>query len=364
MKFVCDGVVLSDAAIIVSKACATRTVIPVYECIKITAKNDGITLVAHDGEITIEKKIKAEVFEEGEICVNGKIFADFLTKISMMSVCVAECDSGIKITYGDNASFMQTLPASEFPYVGGEISADYFEVKQSDLKKLIQSVVFCCATDDSRPILRGCLLEASGNELKASALDGLRMATSSCEAVEGSGNIKIVCPARTLVEISRLIDGTDELLKLYVEKNMLSVSVGDTVLKSRLYLGEFVRKENIFPTSFTSKVTLNKSELIESLERALLLIRGDKYNLVLFDIKNGGLLISANSDMGNVSETVKAELDGKEMKIAMNGKFLIDAMKALDEEEVVLSFNKETSPFTVTSAGVSEYLIMPVRQGN
>ena len=154
------------------------------------------------------------------------------------------------------------------------------------------------------------------------------------------------------------------MLKLYVEKNMLSVSVGDTVLKSRLYLGEFVRKENIFPTSFTTKVTLRKSELIESLERALLLIRGDKYNLVVFDIKNGSLQISANSDMGNVSETVKAELDGKEMKIAMNGKFLIDAMKALDEEEVVLSFNKETSPFTVTDAGVSEYLIMPVRQGN
>ncbi|MBQ8320448.1 MAG: DNA polymerase III subunit beta [Clostridia bacterium] len=364
MKFVCDGVVLSDAAIIVSKACATRTVIPVYECIKITAKNDGITLVAHDGEITIEKKIKAEVFEEGEVCVNGKMFSDFISKIAMMSVCVAESDGGIKISYGENSSFMQTLPASEFPFIAGEVSADYFEVKESDLKKLIQSVVFCCATDDSRPILRGCLLEASGNTLQASALDGLRMATSSCEAVGGSGHIKIVCPARTLTEISRLLEGGEQTLKLYVEKNMLSVCVGDTVLKSRLYLGEFVRKENIFPTSFTSKVTLQKSVLIESLERALLLIRGDKYNLVLFDIKPNGINIAANSDMGNVSEFVEAELDGKEIKIAMNGKFLIDAMKALEEEEIVLSFNKETSPFTVTSTGISEYLIMPVRQGN
>jgi DNA polymerase-3 subunit beta len=166
------------------------------------------------------------------------------------------------------------------------------------------------------------------------------------------------------VEISRLLEGNDEVLKLYVEKNMLSVSVGDTVLKSRLYLGEFVRKENIFPTSFTSVVNLNKNILIESLERALLLIRGDKYNLVLFDIKGNHIKISANSDVGNVSETVPAELEGKEIKIAMNGKFLIDAMKALDEENITLSFNKETSPFTVTDSGVSEYLIMPVRQGS
>ena len=363
MKFVCDGVVLSDAAIIVSMACATRTVIPVYECIRITAKNDGINMVAHDGEITIEKKIKAEVFEEGEVCVNGKMFADFITKISMMSVCVSESDGGIKIAYGENSSFMQTLPASDFPFIYGDVSAEYFEVKESELKKLIQSVVFCCATDDSRPILRGCLLEANGKQLTAIALDGLRMASSSCEAVDGSGNIRIVCPARTLMEISRLLEGNDDILKLYVEKNMLSVSVGDTVIKSRLYLGEFVRKENIFPAAFTSKVTLNKSVLIESLERALLLIRGDKYNLVLFDIKGDHIKISANSDLGNVSETVGAELDGKELKIAMNGKFLIDAMKALDDEMITLSFNKETSPFTVTDSGVSEYLIMPVRQG-
>lgn len=364
MKFVCDGVILSDAAITVSKACATKTVIPVYECIKITAKNDGITLVAHDGEITIEKKISAEVFEEGEICVNGKMFADFLTKISLMSVCVSETEGGIKITYGDNSTFMQTVPASEFPFIGGEIGKDFFEVKEADLKKLIQSVVFCCATDDSRPILKGCLLEACGNELNATALDGFRMAVSKCEAVEGSGQIKIVCPSRTLTEISRLLEGTENTLKLYIEKNMLSVSVENTVLKSKLYLGEFVRKENIFPTEFTTKVTVKKAELIESLERALLLLRGDKNNLVTFEIKNEGIKIAANSEMGNVAEFVGGELDGKELNIAMNGKYLIDAMKALEEEEILLSFNKPVSPFTVTGAGASEYLILPVRTGN
>ena len=210
---------------------------------------------------------------------------------------------------------------------------------------------------------RGCLLEASGNELKASALDGLRMATSSCEAVDGSGNIKIVCPARTLVEISRLLDGTDEVLKLYVEKNMLSVSVGDTVLKSRLYLGEFVRKENIFPVDFTTKVTVKRAELMDSVERASVLIRGDKNNLIVLDVKNGKIVINANSEMGKVEETVSAELNGKELRIAMNGKYFADALKALEEETVALSFNTAISPFTLENVENKryQYLILPVR---
>ena len=103
MKFVCEGMILSDAAITVSKACAVRTVTPVLECIKIEAKNDVLTLTAYDGEISIEKKIKAEILEEGEVCVNGKFFADFMGKISFAEVlifrtstCCASSDSPLK----------------------------------------------------------------------------------------------------------------------------------------------------------------------------------------------------------------------------------------------------------------------------
>ena len=113
-------------------------------------------------------------------------------------------------------------------------------------------------------------------------------------------------------------------------------------------------------------MTVNKSELISSVERAAVLTRGDKNNLVLFDIKPGKIVITANSDMGKIEETVVCDLEGKELKIAMNGKYLLDAVKALDEEVIVFSFNKNISPFTIENTGSKQYqyLVLPVRTSN
>ncbi len=363
MKFVCDGTVLSDAALTVSKACAVKTITPILECIKLQAKNDGLTLKAYDGEISIEKKIKAEILEEGEICVNGKCFADFVGKIASFEVVISSDERGILISYGDSESYMQALPASDFPQFSSSVEEDrYFQTKESELKNLISKVVFCCATDDSRPILKGALLETQAGKLTATALDGFRMACSYCDAAVGAGEMKIVCPARTLTEISRMLDGDDDL-KIYASKNLLSVEVQDTVITSRLYSGEFVRKENIYPVEFTTVATVRRSELIDSVERASVLIRGDKNNLIIFDIKNGKIIINANSEMGKVEETVVASLDGKELKIAMNAKYLLDALKALEEEEVALSFNTPVSPFTLENVSDKrcQYLVLPVR---
>ena len=363
MKFVCDGTVLSDAAFTVCKACAVKTTNPILECVKIHAENDGLTLTAYDGEISIEKKVKAEILEEGEFCVNGKTFADFVGKISAFEVIIYSDEKGITIKYGDSESYMQSLSAEDVPRLGDRSTEgkNYFEVKENELKTLISKVVFCCLTDDSRPILKGALLEAKNGVLTATALDGFRMACSYCDTLS-SGEMKIVCPARTLTEIARMLEG-DEGLKIYADKNLLSVAVKDTVITSRLYAGEFVKKENIYPIDFTTRVVAKRAELIDSVERASVLIRGDKNNLVILDVKNDKIVINANSDMGKVEETVVAELEGKEIKIAMNGKFLLDALKALEEEQVLLSFNMPISPFTVENVEDkrSQYLIVPIR---
>lgn len=367
MKFVCEGMILSDAALTVSKACAVKTTTLALECIKLRAENDGLILTAYDGEISIEKRIPAEVLEEGELCVNGKTFADFVGKISSFEVVIASDEKGIIIRYADSESYMQSLPASEFPYLGDRTTdgKDYFEIKESAFKELISKIVFCCATDGSRPILKGALLEAKNGVLTASALDGFRMAYAYCPVEGSSAEMKIVCPARTLVEISRMLDG-DESLRVYADKYLLSVGVKDTIITSRLYVGEFVKKENVFPLAFATKVTLKRSELINSVERAAVLIRGDKDNLIILDVKNGKVVINATSEMGKIEETVSAELEGKELKVAMNSKYLLDAVKALEEEYIVLSFNTAVTPFTLENAEdkTAQYLVVPLRTSN
>ena len=362
MKFVCDGLSLSEAVMKVSKACAVRTTAPIMECIKLSAYGTEVNLLATDGELSISKNVKAEVFEEGDVCVPGKLFSDFIGKLSGEEVCIATGEKGVEISYRDAGTFLQSLPAEEFPRIDFTVGENSFTMKQQSLKKIIAETTFCCATDDSRPILKGCLMEFK-DELEMCALDGYRLACTKAEIVTKSGEKSIICPARTLSEISKLLEGESEEITLYTQGGMLLVREGDTTVVSRLYQGEFIHKENVIPTRFTTVVTLKREEIIASAERAAILIRGDKNNLVTLDIGAESVKISSVSDYGNVAETVKAAVDGTEITISMNAKFLLDALRALEEEEVVLSFNGAVSPFILQNLERKDslYLILPVR---
>lgn len=367
MKFVCSGMALSDASMTVSKACAVKTTNPVFEGIEIIAENDGVILTASDGEITIKKKIVAEVFEEGAVSVKGKMFADFVSKISAFEVVFSADDRGIVLRYADSESYMPLYMAGS-TYLGNEdptLGKEYFEIKEEDFKSLISKIVFCCATDESRPILKGALLETKNGKLTATAIDGFRLAYGSASILEGSADMKIICPARTLNEISRMLEDGNTI-KVYADKNYLCVVEKDTVIKSRLYAGEFVKKEAIYPIDLPTQVTVKREDLIESVERASVLIRGEKEPFIMLDVKPGKMVITANSEMGKIEETLVCELNGKEIKTAMNFKYLLEATKALTEENVVLSFNQPVSPFTMENEKEKEYqyLIMPVRPGN
>ena len=323
MRIICDGVTLGEAVTKVSKACAMRTTAPILECIKIEAQNDEVVFLASDGEISIRKTIKAEVMEEGEACVPA---------------------------------------ASEFPKINFEIGENSFVMKQGDLKKIIAETTFCCAADDSRPVLKGCLLEFK-DKLEITALDGYRLALSTAAIAAKTGELSIICPARTLQEISRMLSSDEEEITLYTQGGMLMVKFDTLVIVSRLYQGEFIRKESVLPAEFLTTVTLSREELILSAERAAILIRGDKNNLVTLDIRSGAVNISSASEYGNVSESVSAEIEGKELVVSMNAKYLLDALRALHEETVVMSFNGAYSPFILQDGQEKDslYLILPVR---
>ncbi len=362
MKFVCDGLSLSEAVTKTSKACAARTTAPIMECVKLTAKNDEVTLLATDGELSIRKSVKAEVFEEGEVCVTGKLFADFLTKLSGEEVTIKTGERGMEIGYRDASSFLQTLPAEEFPAISFDVGESYFVMKQGALKQVIAETVFCCAQDDSRPILKGCLFEFK-EKLEVTALDGYRLALSSAELLSHNTEKSIICPARTLVEISRMLGEDDAEITVYTQGGNLLVSADGMTIVSRLYQGEFIRKESVIPPSFLTEVTLPRLELMSSAERAAILIRGDKNNLVTLEVGSDDVKVRSASDMGNVYESVSAHVNGKDLVISMNAKYLLDGLRALDEEECVLSFNSAISPFILQNKDKKDtlYLILPVR---
>lgn len=366
MKFVCEGLDLSESVLKVVKACAVRTTVPVMECIKISAVNDTLTLTATDGEITIQKKIKAEILEEGEVCVPGRYFSDFIKKLEGVQLVINVENNKMDITYADSNTSMQVLSADDFPAVDTSIDEDSIILKTEELKRLINSTAFCCASDDSRPILRGCQLVVKGNSICVTALDGFRLATATGEVISASKNMELVCPARTLNEILKMLPSEEGETELKVKRGMLLVCVEDTVLTSCLYNGDFIKKENIIPKSFLTTVTVNREVLKQSIERAAILVRSDKNSLIIMDISADRIEVSSNSEIGNVKEPVKAAIEGKDLKIAMNSKFISEAINALKEEDIVLSFNNQVQPFICQNVENKDalYLILPVRTGN
>lgn len=366
MKIICEGLDLSEAVLKVVKACASRTTVPVMECIKISAKNDVITLTATDGEMSIQKKIKAEVCEEGEICVPGKYFSDFIKKLENVQLTISAENGRMDIMYADSQTSMQVLSAEDFPRVDTDVNENSIVLKTEELKKLISATSFCCASDDSRPILKGCQIVVTGDDVCVTALDGFRLATANGKVVSSTNDIEIVCPARTLNEIEKMLPADDGETELKIKKGILMVCVEDTVLTSCLYNGEFIKKENIIPKFFATKVTVNKELLKASIERAAILVRSDKNSLIIMDVGQEKIEISSNSEIGNVKEPVKAEVEGKDLKIAMNSKFITEAIGALGDENIEISFNNQIQPFICENKQSKDvlYLILPVRTTN
>ena len=364
MKIICEGIELSDAVMKVVKACSTKTTNPILECIKISADNDVVELIATDGEIAIEKKIRAEVLEGGAVCVPGKYFSDFIKKLENCQITLATENEKLNINYGESESSLQVLSAEDFPAIDLSVNENRVEILAKDLKELIAKTTFCCAQDDSRPVLKGCLVKTcEDGRISFTALDGYRMAVCRKNILSMSGNINIICPGRTLNEIGRMLGADEEPITVYVQKNMLLVSVNDTVLTSRLYEGDFVNVKNIVPREFTSEIVAEKEELDESVERAAVMARTDKNSVITFDIREEGMNVSSITAIGRVDESLKVMLEGKDVKIALNCKYVSECLGAIADEKVRIGFNGAVAPCVVTPVEGDSYLylILPVR---
>ena len=363
MKIVCEGVELSDAVGKVVKACSVRTTNPLLECIKITAENDGLILLATDGELSIQKKIKADVLEEGSVCVPGKYFAEFVKRLEREQISLFTEGDTLQIRYADSESSLQTLSAEDFPRVDAVIEEKRIALSSKNLKDLIAKTIFCCAQDDSRPVLKGCLIQAQEGMIRFTALDGYRMAVCEKNLDEIRGEIKIVCPGRALAEIARMLGGDEEQTEIFVQNNALRISIENTVLTARLYEGEFVNVANIVPHEFSSEVVADRGTLAESVERAAVLARTDKSSIVVFDIKEDSMNITSKTSVGSVDESVRILLEGKDVTIALNSKYVSECIAAVTDEKIRIGLNGAVSPCVITPVTGEEflYLILPVR---
>lgn len=364
MKLVCDGLDLSDAVLKVIKGTSNKTTNPILEGIKLVAEDDYLILSATDTELSIEKKIKAEIFIEGETVVPGKFFSEYIKKLNNEQIELSLNENNqLNIKYMDSIGCIQCLNVNEFPVIKKLDNNEYFEIKSSDLKSLINKTVFSVAQDEARPILKGCLFEIEDKIIKAVALDGYRLALVNKPLISSTANTNCIIPARSLNEISKLLEDNDNAIKVYIQPNFLMVDIEDTKITTRLLIGDFINYKQIIPSNFTTSVTINKAQFEDSLDRASLLSRIDKNNLVMFEICDKLMKLSSHSEIGDIKENITIALTGNDLKIKFNVRYFTEALRVVNDEFIKLNFTTMAAPCIITSASTNEflYLILPVR---
>ena len=364
MQVVCDGLDLSEAVLKVSRAISYKTTNPILEGIKIVADNDYIIVSATDLDLAIEKKIKAEVKVEGETVVPGKFFSEFVRKLTKEKIELSLNDKNqLKIKYTDSEGVVQCYNSLEYPSFNKIDSNDYFAITENDLKNVINKTIFAVAVDDSWPILKGCLFEINEGELIAVALDGYRLAMVKTPVNSTAKSLSCIIPAKSLSEISKLINTENESIDVLISQNHLLINDGSVKVSTRLLEGEFINYRQVIPSSTTTTIIVSKAQLEDGLDRASLLARMDKNNLVRFDIRDKVLTLTSASNIGNVTENITISLEGKDLSIAFNARYLSDCMHTISDEFIKINFTSQIAPCTICSAEEDKYLylILPVR---
>ncbi len=364
MKIVCDGLDLADAVMKVSKAISNKNVNPILEGIKLSTDEDYLYLTATDLELTIENKIKSEIKIEGDVVIPGKFFGEYIKKLNNEQIELTSDDSNnLSIRYADSFGKIQCYNASEYPTTKKLDFDNSFEITQKDLKDLIQKSVYAVSTDDTRPILKGVKIEVNNSLVTAIALDGFRLALNSKPVRNVSNSCNIIVPAKSLKEISNLLNDSDDYVKLNIQRNYLMVEVENTKISTRLLDGEFINYKQIIPSAFATNVIINKQQLENSIDKAMLFSRVDKNNLVKFEINDKIMIVSSHSEIGENKDNISISLNGKELTIAFNARYFSEALRVIDDEYIKLSFNSSISPCVITGNENTNFvnLILPVR---
>ncbi|MDV4150831.1 DNA polymerase III subunit beta [Clostridium sp. AL.422] len=363
MKFICEKQKLQEGISIASKAITGKTTMPILEGIYISAKNDGVTLIGSDMDVSIETKVDATVQEEGMLVIDSRIFGEIIRKLPNSEVIIETLENEImQITCEKsvfNLVYMNGEDYPELPKINENLSA---EVPQNILKSMIKGTSFAIAQDETRPILQGIFFEVKNRSLNLVALDGYRLAIRS-EFLDSDSNIEVVIPGKTLNEVSRILEDTSDIVKITFTNNHILFNLNDTKVISRLLDGKFVNYISLLPQEHKMSIEVKKQQLQNCIERASLMAKDSNSNLIKLDVQEETLIITSNSQLGKVREEVNINLQGESIQIAFNSRYLLDVLKNIESDDVILEMTSSVSPCIIKCKNTdnSKYLVLPVR---
>lgn len=363
MKIVCSKADLVEGVQIVSKAVPSKTTMSILECILIDATGDKIKLTANDMELGIETTIEGDIFEKGIIALNAKIFGDIVRKLPDSEVVLASDSNYMTTIIGEKAKFnIVGKSGDDFSYLPEVEREDPVVISQFTLKEVIRQTIFSIADNDNNKLMTGELFELNGDQLKVVSLDGHRVSIRKIELNEDYGHKKVVVPGKTLNEISKILSGDmDKNVQIFFTQNHIVFEFDQTIVVSRLIEGEYFKIDQMLSGNHETKFTINKKDFYNCIDRATLLVKeGDKKPIIL-TIGNDKLELKINSVMGSMNEEIEITKEGKDLMIGFNPKFMIDALKVIDDENIDLYMVNPKAPCFIKNENESYiYLVLPV----
>lgn len=363
MKIVCSKSNLLNGVQIVSKAVPNKTTMSILECILVEADRGEIKLTANDMELGIETKIEGEVIDKGTIALDAKIFLEIVRKLPDSDITI-ETDDSYKTTITCEKAKFNIIGKSgeDFSYLPMIEREDSIILSQFTLKEVVRQTIFSIADNDNNKLMTGELFEINENELKVVSLDGHRISIRKIELKNSYAPKKVVVPGKTLNEISKILSGdTDKDVNIFFTDKHIVFEFDSTTVVSRLIEGEYFKIDQMLSNDYETKVKINKKELLSCIDRATLLVKeGDKKPIII-NILDGAMELKINSTVGSMNEEIDIEKTGKDLMIGFNPKFLIDALRVIDDEEIDIYLVNPKAPCFIRDIEQNYiYLILPV----
>ena len=363
MKIICTKSNLAKGVSIVSKAVPSKTTMPILECILIDATTDVIKLTANDMELGIETRIEGEIIDRGIIALNAKIFSEIVRKLPDNEIVIETDMNNQTMITCEKAKFNIAAQSGEdFSYLPVIEKEDNISVSEFTLKEVIRQTIFSIADNDTNKMMTGEFFEIDENVLKVVSLDGHRISIRKIELNDSYGQRKVIVPGKTLQEISKIIGGEAEAsVEISFTKNHIVFEFDQTLVVSRLIEGDYFKIDQMLSSDYETKVRINKRELLDCIDRATLLIKEGEKKPIIINIGDESMKLQIKSQIGSMDEEILITKEGKDLLIGFNPKFLIDALRVIDDEEVDLYFMNAKAPCFIKDEQQSYiYLILPV----
>ena len=363
MHIICDKSKLIEGMNIVMKAIPGKTTMMILECVVIEVKDNQIKLIANDLQLGIETLIDGEIKQEGSVAVGAKVFFEIIRKLPSDNVSITvDEDYHMNISCGKAKFNIMAKATDEFPYLPNIVKDKNVNISQFTLKDIIRQTVFSISDNENAKVMTGELFEIHDSELKVVSLDGHRISIRKVKLNQSYDDVSVIIPGKTLIEISKIINGgmDDEVSIFFTDKHVL-FEFEDTIVLSRLIEGEYYKIDKMLSTGYETKVTVNKREMLECIDRSTLLLKESDKKPVIIDVQDDYMKFAMNSAIGSMDEDIDASKEGKDILIGFNPRFLMDALRVIDEDEITMYMINPKAPcFIRDQEETYIYLILPV----